>query len=415
MSFPLPSLPPLLPPSAATPTGAETTAVAAPAVVVVAASDLTSAATSGHGGGGGGGGKQGGEKFFMYAHQPSQKEYEFGFKRGNYDHTIERYEKAGPKHNFKTKVRWEDSKGGHGEHYWDYNHTPKYNDDHGDDHHDHHGGDDHYHDDHHHDHSGYHSQPVPDYAPAASANTATATAPHTQPQPSTTYRHRKQPRNNNNKDEIKKAEEQDRKKNYKYYNEKQTFEYQMSTSDPNLQQHEAQQESPSTFPHLQQESPSTFPHMLGYNPYLPPEITKEPFFTQDAASAFSTGSSTLSPKRVTPHTIASIPRPPPQVSAATVSEPLYSRFDPRYTATTTSTGTTSTSPFGRRHVRVGPSATKRTLKNGQDVKTKAVTTTTTTSPSPPLNPSGLSFDAETGRVYNEGTGVWYSLVPMKQA
>ncbi|KAK3867847.1 hypothetical protein Pcinc_026717 [Petrolisthes cinctipes] len=398
MTLPTSPPPPSPTPSAATLTGAETTVVAAvPAVVVVpASSDLTSAATSGHGAGGGGG-KQGGGKFFMYAHQPSKKEYEFGFKRGNNYHTIERYEKAGPQHNFKTKVRWEDSKGGHGEHYWDYNHAPKYKD-----------------------HGGYHSQPVPDYAPAASANTATASAPDTQPQPSPTYRHRKQPRTNNknnNKDEVKKAEEQDRKKKYQYYNEKQTFEYQMSTSDPHLQ-HEAQQESPSTFPHLQQESPSTFPHLLGYNPYLPPEIAKEPFFTQDAASAFSTGSSTLSPKRVTPRTTASIPRPPPQVSAATVSEPQYSRFDPQYTATTTSTGTTATSPFGRRHARVGPSATKRTLKNGQDVKTKAVattTTTTTTSPLPPLNPSGLSFDAETGHVYNEGTGVWYSLVPMKQA
>lgn len=39
-----------------------------------------------------------------YAHQPDKKQYEFGFKRGNNYHNMERYEKAGPNHDFKTKV-----------------------------------------------------------------------------------------------------------------------------------------------------------------------------------------------------------------------------------------------------------------------------------------------------------------------
>ena len=39
-----------------------------------------------------------------YAHQPAHKHYEFGFKRGNDKHVVERYEKGGPHHDFKSKV-----------------------------------------------------------------------------------------------------------------------------------------------------------------------------------------------------------------------------------------------------------------------------------------------------------------------
>lgn len=42
----------------------------------------------------------------------------------------ERHEQ-GHGHQFKTKVRWGDKYGGHGEHIWDYNHAPKYGHGHG--------------------------------------------------------------------------------------------------------------------------------------------------------------------------------------------------------------------------------------------------------------------------------------------
>ncbi|CAM1295669.1 Uncharacterised protein g1350 [Pycnogonum litorale] len=67
----------------------------------------------------------GGDHYFQFAHVPAHKEYAFGFRKGNDYHFIERDEK-GKDHTFKTKVIWGDKKGGYGEHYWDYNHAPKY-------------------------------------------------------------------------------------------------------------------------------------------------------------------------------------------------------------------------------------------------------------------------------------------------
>ncbi|XP_014251012.1 uncharacterized protein LOC106667530 [Cimex lectularius] len=65
----------------------------------------------------------GGGRYFMYQHVPQKDHYEFGFKRGNDHHHKERHEKAHPHAgHFKTKVKWGDIHGGHGEHYWDYNH-----------------------------------------------------------------------------------------------------------------------------------------------------------------------------------------------------------------------------------------------------------------------------------------------------
>ncbi|KAF5271198.1 hypothetical protein FQA39_LY08205 [Lamprigera yunnana] len=65
-----------------------------------------------------------GSKYYQYAHVPAKDHYEFGEKRGNEHHFIERHEKAHPHAGeFKTKVRWGDKHGGYGEHYWDYNHA----------------------------------------------------------------------------------------------------------------------------------------------------------------------------------------------------------------------------------------------------------------------------------------------------
>ncbi|XP_076356860.1 uncharacterized protein LOC143250282 [Tachypleus tridentatus] len=87
------------------------------------AEDLKSSAT-GYGGGGGNGG------YFQYARVPGYKEYEFGYRKGNPYHFQERSEQ-GKGHTFRTKVRWGDKKGGYGEHYWEYNHAPKYGGGHG--------------------------------------------------------------------------------------------------------------------------------------------------------------------------------------------------------------------------------------------------------------------------------------------
>uniref|UniRef100_A0A6G1SPZ0 Uncharacterized protein n=1 Tax=Aceria tosichella TaxID=561515 RepID=A0A6G1SPZ0_9ACAR len=77
-------------------------------------------------------------KYFQYASVPYPYAWDFGYKRGNPYHTIERYEHGKGPH-FQTKVKWSDKHGGYGVHVWDYNH---------DDHSKHHygGGDyDHHH------------------------------------------------------------------------------------------------------------------------------------------------------------------------------------------------------------------------------------------------------------------------------
>ncbi|KAL1419230.1 hypothetical protein MTO96_005324 [Rhipicephalus appendiculatus] len=86
-----------------------------------------SAAATGYGGGGGGGGHGGGGYggYFQYARVPGYNTYEFGYRKGNPYHFQERHEtRHGP--HFRTKQRWGDKHGGYGEHYWEYNHAPKY-------------------------------------------------------------------------------------------------------------------------------------------------------------------------------------------------------------------------------------------------------------------------------------------------
>lgn len=94
-----------------------------------------------------------------YASVPYPYAWDFGYRRGNPYHTIERHEHGKGPH-FQTKVKWSDKYGGYGVHVWDYNH-----DDHHSDHYgkgDHYGKEDHYGDEHHHGkhyephHGGYH-------------------------------------------------------------------------------------------------------------------------------------------------------------------------------------------------------------------------------------------------------------------
>ncbi|KAK8732056.1 hypothetical protein OTU49_007164 [Cherax quadricarinatus] len=65
------------------------------------------------------------EGFFEYVNVPGHKEYEFGWNRGNPHHFISRFEQA-KDHRFRTRVKWSDTYDGYGEHYWEYNHAPKY-------------------------------------------------------------------------------------------------------------------------------------------------------------------------------------------------------------------------------------------------------------------------------------------------
>ncbi|KAI9559947.1 hypothetical protein GHT06_013954 [Daphnia sinensis] len=59
--------------------------------------------------------------YFQYANVPNEKEYEFGYNRGNAAHHTSRYEQS-KDHRFRTKVKWADAQEGYGEHYWEYNH-----------------------------------------------------------------------------------------------------------------------------------------------------------------------------------------------------------------------------------------------------------------------------------------------------
>ncbi|XP_057365472.1 uncharacterized protein LOC130698282 [Daphnia carinata] len=63
--------------------------------------------------------------YFQYANVPSEKEYEFGYNRGNAAHHTSRYEQS-KDHRFRTKVKWADTYDGYGEHYWEYNHGDSY-------------------------------------------------------------------------------------------------------------------------------------------------------------------------------------------------------------------------------------------------------------------------------------------------
>ncbi|XP_057365471.1 uncharacterized protein LOC132087699 [Daphnia carinata] len=63
--------------------------------------------------------------YLKYANVPSEKEYEFGYNRGNAAHHTSRYEQS-KDHRFRTKVKWADTYDGYGEHYWEYNHGDSY-------------------------------------------------------------------------------------------------------------------------------------------------------------------------------------------------------------------------------------------------------------------------------------------------
>jgi len=111
----------------------------------------------GGGGGGGGGGPLNipgadgygkGDGYFQYINVPAHKKFEWGYRRGNDHHHREEY-LSQKDHTFKAKLKWHDSYGGHGEHYWDYNHGDKYK------------HDDHHHDTYHHEHhDDYHGKAI---------------------------------------------------------------------------------------------------------------------------------------------------------------------------------------------------------------------------------------------------------------
>merc|ERR1712033_121294 len=61
--------------------------------------------------------------YFQYINVPAHKTFEWGYRRGNPDHNREEY-LSQKDHTFKAKLKWHDAYGGHGEHYFDYNHGP---------------------------------------------------------------------------------------------------------------------------------------------------------------------------------------------------------------------------------------------------------------------------------------------------
>merc|ERR1712073_271513 len=66
-------------------------------------------------------GGYGPDNYFQYINVPAHKTYEWGYRRGNPDHNREEY-LSQKDHTFKAKLKWHDGYGGHGEHYYDYNH-----------------------------------------------------------------------------------------------------------------------------------------------------------------------------------------------------------------------------------------------------------------------------------------------------
>merc|ERR1712002_1415538 len=63
--------------------------------------------------------------YFQYINVPAHKTFEWGYRRGNPDHNREEY-LSQKDHTFKAKLKWHDAYGGHGEHYYDYNHGDSY-------------------------------------------------------------------------------------------------------------------------------------------------------------------------------------------------------------------------------------------------------------------------------------------------
>merc|ERR1712105_328901 len=66
-------------------------------------------------------GSYAGDAHFQYINVPAPGNFEWGYRRGNPDHN--RDEDLSQKdHTFMAKLKWHDGYGGHGEHYYDYNH-----------------------------------------------------------------------------------------------------------------------------------------------------------------------------------------------------------------------------------------------------------------------------------------------------
>merc|ERR1711970_850851 len=74
-------------------------------------------------------GSYGGDNHFQYINVPAHKTFEWGYRRGNPDHNREEY-LSQKDHTFKAKLKWHDAYGGHGEHYFDYNHGGGYKEPH---------------------------------------------------------------------------------------------------------------------------------------------------------------------------------------------------------------------------------------------------------------------------------------------
>merc|ERR1719234_2903143 len=70
-----------------------------------------------------------GDGYFQYINVPAHKTFEWGYRRGNPDHNREEY-LSQKDHTFKAKLKWHDGYGGHGEHYFDYNHGGGYKEPH---------------------------------------------------------------------------------------------------------------------------------------------------------------------------------------------------------------------------------------------------------------------------------------------
>merc|ERR1719516_170431 len=68
-------------------------------------------------------GNYAGDNYFQYINVPGPKTFEWGYRRGNPEHNREEY-LSQKDHTFKAKLKWHDAYGGHGEHYFDYNHGP---------------------------------------------------------------------------------------------------------------------------------------------------------------------------------------------------------------------------------------------------------------------------------------------------
>merc|ERR1712045_781836 len=70
-------------------------------------------------------GQYGADNYFQYINVPGPNTFEWGYRRGNPKHNREEY-LSQKDHTFKAKLKWHDDYGGHGEHYFDYNHGGGY-------------------------------------------------------------------------------------------------------------------------------------------------------------------------------------------------------------------------------------------------------------------------------------------------